>query len=78
MSEPGNDHYTYVLVYSTAHAMKIEKLLEAAGVACRLVPTPRQLSSDCGVCVRLGRADALRVRGLIQEAKIDIEGIYDG
>ncbi|MBN1148881.1 MAG: DUF3343 domain-containing protein [Anaerolineales bacterium] len=78
MGKPRSNAYTYILVYSTAHAIKIEKLLAEQGIACRLVPTPRQLSSDCGVCARLARADAQAARRLIEEAKVDIEGICDG
>ena len=42
-----------ILVYSTSHALRAERLLEKAGIACKLIPVPRHLSSDCGVCIRL-------------------------
>ena len=30
-----------------------EKILKAAGIAHKLIPVPRHISSDCGVCVRI-------------------------
>jgi hypothetical protein len=40
-----------VLFESFSHALSAEKILKAAGLACKLIPVPRHLSSDCGVCL---------------------------
>ena len=40
-----------VLFESFSHALSAEKILKAAGMVCKLVPVPRHLSSDCGVCL---------------------------
>ena len=37
---------------SVHHALLAEKLLKEAGIPCKLIPIPRNLSSDCGVCLR--------------------------
>ncbi len=42
-----------ILVQSTSHAIRIEKLLKKADIQAKLVPVPRHLSSDCGVSVRI-------------------------
>jgi len=45
--------YGYVLFYTSAAAFRAEKLSGAAGIpGARLIPTPRHLSSDCGVALR--------------------------
>lgn len=45
--------YGYVLFYTSAAAFRAEKLSGAAGLpGARLIPTPRDLSSDCGVALR--------------------------
>ena len=31
--------------------MKAHKTLTKAGVECKLIPVPRHLSSDCGICI---------------------------
>jgi hypothetical protein len=41
-----------VLFPSVQHALRAEKLLKEAGLLCKLIPIPRNLSSDCGVCLR--------------------------
>ena len=64
-----------ILVYSTSHAIKIEKALKAAGVACRMIPVPRHLSSDCGVCVRIPAACVEETRRLLDANHIEVQGI---
>lgn len=68
-------NYAYILVYSTSHAIRLEKSFLAAGISCKLVPVPRQLSSDCGVCVRIARADVDTATQLIVQQKVEIERI---
>ena len=41
--------HSVILVYSTGHAIKAEKALVKAGIRCKLIPVPRQISSNCGV-----------------------------
>ncbi|HEY9076435.1 MAG TPA: DUF3343 domain-containing protein [Anaerolineaceae bacterium] len=67
--------YHYILVYSTSHALQLEKLLNAAGVATRLVPVPRHLSSDCGVCLRISPEGLETSRQVIAGSRIEIQGI---
>ncbi len=45
--------YIVFLFPSVNHALKAEKLLKAAGVVHKLIPVPRHISSDCGVCLRI-------------------------
>ncbi len=66
-----------ILVYSTTHALQIEKLLHAHGLECKLIPVPRHLSSDCGICVSISRNDTETVSGLLARAAIEVEGIYE-
>jgi hypothetical protein len=67
--------YAVVLVYSTSYALKAEKVLQGAGVVCKLIPVPRQLSSDCGVCVRVKQEDSKLVLDLLADSQVQIEGI---
>ena len=53
MEQPEN--CSVVLFHSITHAMKAEKRLKAAGVTIKLIPVPRHISSDCGVCLRFPR-----------------------
>jgi hypothetical protein len=67
--------YAVILVYSTSHAVRIEKLLAERGISCKMIPVPRQISSDCGVCVRILQACVAVAREAIEAAKIEIQGI---
>jgi len=69
--------YAVILVPSTSHALRAEKVLQQAGIGCKLIPVPRQLSSDCGVCVRIGRADQEAALRVLDAARVEIEGIHD-
>jgi hypothetical protein len=65
-----------ILVYSTSHAIKIERALRDAGIDSKLIPVPRQLSSDCGVCVRIERAQGEAARQIIAALSLEIDGIH--
>ncbi len=70
-----NPAYAVILVDSTSHALRIEKLLVGQDLTCKLIPVPRHLSSDCGVCVRILKKDMEAVRGMISEQQISIQAI---
>ena len=44
--------YCVALFDSVSHAMKAEKILKARGIAHKIIPVPKDISSDCGVCIR--------------------------
>lgn len=69
--------YGVVLFYSTNHALRAEKVLTEAGIPCKLIPVPRHLSSDCGVCVRIEQADQQAVLQALQAARVELEGIHE-
>ncbi len=69
--------YAVILVYSTAHALKAEKALQRAGIPCKLIPVPRHISSDCGVCVRIRRSDRQSALEVLETAGVGIEGTHD-
>jgi hypothetical protein len=44
--------YGVVLFQSINGALLAEKLLKKQRIAYKLIPVPRLLSSDCGICIR--------------------------
>jgi hypothetical protein len=68
--------YAVVLFHSTAHALRAETVLNRAGFKIKMIPTPRQLSSDCGMALRFGRADSERVAVVLAENRVPINGIH--
>jgi hypothetical protein len=45
--------YAVFLFPSVSHTLKAEKILKEKGIAYKLIPVPRHISSDCGVCLRV-------------------------
>ncbi|MDA8124947.1 MAG: DUF3343 domain-containing protein [Deltaproteobacteria bacterium] len=45
--------YGVVLFHTTYGALRAEKLLAGAGFQVKLIPPPREFSSDCGVSLRI-------------------------
>ena len=73
-----SSEYAVILVDSTSHALRIEKLLVNRVLMCKLIPVPRHLSSDCGVCVRILKEDIPEIKTLLSAHQInepDIEVI---
>ena len=67
--------HSVVLVYSTSHAIRLENLLRAVGKPSKLIPVPRHLSSDCGVCLRFADEDREAVDAALERAAMEIQGI---
>ena len=69
--------YGVLLFESVSAALAAEKVLKDRGIPNKLIPVPKHISSDCGVCLRLaaddldragealaGRVKVVAVRGL--------------
>jgi hypothetical protein len=44
--------YYVALFQSVSHVMKAERMLQSEGLAIKIIPVPKSISSDCGVCIR--------------------------
>jgi len=69
--------YAVILVHSTNYALRAEKVLAKAGISCKLIPVPRHLSSDCGVCIRIERANQEAALQALKAACVEIEGVHE-
>lgn len=69
--------YGVVLFYSTNWAIKAEKVLRKAGLEIKLIPVPRHLSSDCGVCVRIERTDQEAALRALEAARVEMKGVHE-
>jgi hypothetical protein len=65
-----------VLFHNSFSAMRAEAVLMKAGLAVKLIPTPRDLSSDCGVSLRFDWSRSQQVEALLKQARVDTAGIY--
>jgi hypothetical protein len=74
MSESGS---AVILFFTSNHAFHAEKLLGKAGILCKLVPVPRHLSSDCGVCARIDRDSMDAARQILESSKVQTQGYHE-
>jgi hypothetical protein len=58
-----------------AVALLAEKLLKKKGIEYKLIPVPRHLSSDCGVCLRFLIENESQIR-MALAGKMEIQSIY--
>jgi hypothetical protein len=66
-----------ILVPSTSYAIRGEHVLSQKGIASKLIPVPRHLSSDCGVCIRVRAEDLSAARLALDAAKVPYDGVYE-
>lgn len=67
--------YGVVLFHTTASAMQAEKVLSKAGLKVKLIPTPRQFSSDCGIALRFDWEHKEQVESLLTSNKVDTAAV---
>jgi hypothetical protein len=72
MKDEQTPSYSVVLFQSISSALRAEKLLKKQGLAYKLIPVPRLLSSDCGVCIRFFSHDESQIRKALT-GKVEIQ-----
>jgi hypothetical protein len=68
--------YGVIIFRTTSSVMRVEKLLLKAGFAIKLIPTPREFSSDCGISIRFAWDRCEEIKRLLDENKAEFEAIY--
>ena len=69
--------YGVILVHTTAAAMRGEALLNRAALAVKLIPVPRNLSSDCGLAIRILTEDREQALAVLAKEHVDVAGVHD-
>ena len=66
--------YLVALFPSTSGALMAEKLFKREGIPHKIIPVPRHISSDCGVCLRFLASEREQAEKTLA-GKVDIEDI---
>ena len=69
------NEFGVVLFHTTSAALRGEKVLQRAGLTVKLIPTPREFSSDCGLALRFPWALAQEVLAALAAARVDVAGV---
>ena len=68
--------YGVVLFNSTQAAIKAEKILKREEIKVKLIPVPRQFSSDCGICLRFDFALVAGITSILAENRVEIADVH--
>ncbi len=68
--------YGVLLFHTNSAVMQAEALLTKASFKIKLIPTPRDLSSDCGVALRFDWERNADVRALLNSSHVDVADIH--
>jgi hypothetical protein len=68
--------YGVILFHTTSSAMRAEKLLAKAGYSVKLIPTPREFSSDCGIALRFDWAHQQPVVSALAAARVETDSVH--
>lgn len=74
---PSDDGARLIAVFdSIHHVLAAERVFRQHSLWCDLVPTPRQVSSDCGMVIEFREADAPATRAVLTDPRVRCQAIY--
>jgi hypothetical protein len=68
--------YGVILFDTNSSVMKAEAVLLRAKQAIKLIPTPRELSSDCGISIRFDWNQKSGIEMLLEQGQVHFSGIH--
>ncbi len=71
-----SDNYYVFTFSSTSHALKAERVLKALKAEFLVIPTLREISTSCGLSVKISPEKASQYYDDLIKNKVDIDGIY--
>lgn len=63
--------YDVILFKAVSYALKAEKILKRENLSHKLIPVPKHISSDCGVCMMIHHDVKDKILTVLQD-KVDI------
>jgi len=72
MKEEG---YSVAIFESVYHVLRCEKIMKEQKIEYKIIPVPRHISSDCGVCLRFPTQYQEEVLAAIDD-KVEVESIH--
>ena len=68
--------YFVLLFKSVSYALKAEKILKQEELPHKLIPVPKHISSDCGICLRFDPSIQSKIETALAD-KVEIEEIRE-
>ena len=70
------EQFGVILFPSVHYALRAEKEAKKNEFKIKLIPVPRHLSSDCGVCLRFSWSQKEMLLSLLEAEGVKVEGVY--
>ncbi|MEQ8236981.1 MAG: DUF3343 domain-containing protein [Syntrophomonadaceae bacterium] len=61
---------------STSQALKAERVLKQASIDFLMMPTPREISTSCGLAVKVASEDLGNSLEILQQNRVQVDGAY--
>jgi len=68
--------YSIFTFVATSQALKAERVLKDASADFLIMPTPREISTSCGLAVKVVPADQVYCHQLLISQKVQVEAVY--
>ena len=66
--------YSVMLFKAVSYVLKAEKILKKEGLPHKLIPVPKHISSDCGICLRFESPIQSKIEAALLN-NVDVEEI---
>lgn len=63
--------YLIAIFPTTRNAIRAQKACKNKKIPCRMIPVPKELSSECGIALEFDIADDQKARELFTDEKIE-------
>jgi len=61
---------------STSQALKAERVLKQAAMEFLMMPTPREISTSCGLAVKVTSEDLGKSAEILRQNRVQVDGAY--
>jgi len=66
--------FTFVNIHAL---IKAERLLKEKGLSVELIPTPKTISSECGMSLLVDECIVDKVQEVLGKAGVEVTGLYE-
>jgi hypothetical protein len=70
------EEYLVMLFPAVSYVLKAEKILKEEKIPHKLIPIPRYIDSDCGICLRFHPEMKEKIAAAL-DGKVEFDGIRD-
>ena len=72
----GQPQYFVMLFKAVNYVLKAEKILKEKGLPHKLIPVPKHISADCGICLRFEPSIQNKIEAALSN-KVEVEEIRE-